>query len=88
MAGQKERGETSRFPQARKRGESRKKRSRDLGEAEQTQNCRGDLPKCRQKRKVAHPWKGSWKVSWAAKPMSFTKGNRATKLKEDLEVLH
>jgi hypothetical protein len=53
MAGQKERGETSRFPQARKRGESRKKRSRDLGEAEQTQNCRGDLPKCR-KRKMAH----------------------------------
>lgn len=30
---------------------------------------------------------GSLKVSWAARPMGFTEGNWATKLRADLEIL-
>ena len=33
------------------------------------------------------PWKGSQKVSWAARPMGFTDGNQATKSRADVEIL-
>ncbi|XP_076798775.1 uncharacterized protein LOC143444005 isoform X1 [Arvicanthis niloticus] len=47
MAGWKERGWTSGFPQVRREERARR------GDRE-TQSCRGDLPKCRWKRKAAH----------------------------------
>ncbi|EDL05799.1 mCG147168 [Mus musculus] len=51
MIGWKERGGANRFPQA---WRGRKNQDTWERELEQTQNCRGDLPKCRQKRKAAH----------------------------------
>ena len=89
MAGQKERGGTSRFLQARREEMAGGGELRYLErekETEQTQSCRGDLPKCRWKRESG-PQKGSPKASWAARPMGFKEGNQATKLREDLEVL-
>ena len=38
--------------------------------------------------KESYPHKGSLRVFWTARSMSFTEGNLATKLKIDLEVLN
>lgn len=73
MAERKERGRTSRLPQARRE----EKKSGDTWQGEK-QNRLGAAGEIFQN--VGGKGKGSLKASWAARPMGFAEGNQATSL--------
>ena len=66
MVGQKERGRTSRFRQARKEEEQLDTWGRETG---QTWSYRGDLPKSRQKGKAAQKCLGQ-QDQWASQKVT------------------
>jgi hypothetical protein len=45
------------------------------------------VPRRQEKAGREDTWERNLKASWAAGPLGFTEGNRATKLRAELEVL-